>query len=130
MSLIVAAGRGGRDHPNVLIRAEPGTDATAESARTAGSANRSAQRSPDDIDHLVHVLLGLTTLGCGTNTTANMVLQDHDPHRVEGRPQGGGLLEDVDAVLLALDHPGDAPHLAFDAAEPRELGFLEAFVHA
>ena len=40
--------------------------------------------------------------------------------RVDGGPQGGGLLEDVDAVLLALDHPGDAPDLALDPAEPAD----------
>ena len=42
---------------------------------------------------------------------------------VDRGPQGGGLLEDVDAVLLALDHPGDPADLALDAAEATdELG--------
>ena len=34
---------------------------------------------------------------------------------VHGRAQSGGLLEDVDAVLLALDHPRDPADLALDA---------------
>src|SRR3990167_4594320 len=35
----------------------------------------------------------------------------------------------VDAVALLLDHAGDAPPLALDAAKPGELGFLQSFVH-
>jgi hypothetical protein len=40
-----------------------------------------------------------------------VVLEQQDRQRVHGRAQGGRLLEDVDAVLLALDHPGDPAHL-------------------
>src|SRR4029453_10845850 len=40
------------------------------------------------------------------------VLEDQDRERVDGGPERGSLLEDVDAVLLALDHPGDATDLA------------------
>ena len=41
-----------------------------------------------------------------------MVLEDEDRQRVDGGAQRRGLLEDVDAILLALDHPGDAADLA------------------
>jgi hypothetical protein len=36
-----------------------------------------------------------------------VVFEDQDRQRIDGGPQCGGLLEDVDAILLALDHPGD-----------------------
>jgi len=38
--------------------------------------------------------------------------------RVHGGPQGGRLLEDVHAVLLPLDHPGDPADLALHSTEP------------
>jgi hypothetical protein len=47
----------------------------------------------------------------------DVVLEDQQGDRVDRRSEGRRLLEDVDAVFLALDHPLDAPDLAFDAAE-------------
>ena len=49
---------------------------------------------------------------------------------VEGGPHRSDLRDHVDTVAVFLDHAGDAAHLAFDAAEPRELGFLEFLVHS
>ena len=44
-----------------------------------------------------------------------------------GGPEGGGLLEDVDAVLVALDHPRDPADLALDPAQaPHELRLVLA----
>ncbi len=48
---------------------------------------------------------------------------------VEGGPHGPDLRQHVDAVALFLDHAGDAAHLALDAAEAGELGFLEPVIH-
>jgi len=47
-----------------------------------------------------------------------VVLEDKDGNRVHRGAQGGRLLEDVDAVLVTLDHPRDAANLAFDARKP------------
>jgi hypothetical protein len=52
------------------------------------------------------------------NTALDVVLEDEDGEGVDGGPERAGLLQDVDAVLLALDHPADAPDLTFDAGEP------------
>ena len=41
------------------------------------------------------------------------------PHEVERALHGGDLQEDVDAVLIAFDHPLESLHLPFDAAQPR-----------
>ena len=49
---------------------------------------------------------------------------------VEGRAHGADLGQHVDAVAILLDHAGDAAHLALDAAEPGELGFLQSLIHA
>ena len=87
------------------------------------AADRPAERPPDDVDDLVDVLVGLTALGGGPDATLDVVLEDEDRERIDGGAQGGGLLEDVDAVLLALDHPGDAPDLALHARQAaHELG--------
>ena len=49
----------------------------------------------------------------------------HDRQRIDGGPQRGGLLQDVDAVLLALDHPGDAADLALHPRQaPDQLGLV------
>ncbi len=54
-----------------------------------------------------------------------MVLEDEHGQSVDGRSQRRRLLEDVDAVLLALDHPGDPANLSLDPAEsPDELGLV------
>ena len=48
-----------------------------------------------------------------------------DRQRVHRGTQGGRLLEDVDAVLLALDHPGDAADLALHPRQATdELGLV------
>ena len=44
--------------------------------------------------------------------------------RVQRLGDGGDLGQDVDAVLVLLHHPRDSPHLAFDAAEPAQVGIL------
>ena len=53
-----------------------------------------------------------------------MVVQDLLLDLVERRPDRAELGQHVDAVAVFLDHAGDAAHLAFDAAEAGELGFL------
>ena len=75
----------------------------------------------------MHVFVGLAALGGRPDTALNVVLEDEDGQRVDGRSQRRRLLEDVDAVLLALDHPGDAANLSLDAAEsPDELRLVLA----
>jgi hypothetical protein len=62
------------------------------------------KRPAHDVDHLVDVLIGLTPFGGRPDAALDVVLEDHDRQRVDGGPERRGLLEDVDAVLLALDH--------------------------
>ena len=50
-------------------------------------------------------------LGRRPDAALDVVFEDEHGQRVDGRPERGGLLEDVDAVLLALDHPGDPADL-------------------
>ena len=119
---IVAGPWASEDHPNVLNRGMARRQRRDRSSRPAGSADGAAQRSPDDIHDLIHVGIRLAPFGSGPDAAADVVLEDQDPDRVERRPQGRRLLEDVDAVLLALDHPGDPPDLAFDPAQaPDEI---------
>ena len=56
--------------------------------------------------------VGLAALGGRPDAALDVVLEDQDRERVDRGAQGGRLLEDVDAVLLALDHPGDPADLA------------------
>src|SRR5262249_6513494 len=48
---------------------------------------------------------------------------------VERRADGADLRQHVDAVAVLLDHAGDTPHLALDAAKPGELGLLQSLIH-
>ena len=86
--------------------------------RPRGTPDGPAEGPADDVDDLVDVLIGLASRGRRAHATLNVVLEDEDRQRVDGGPQGARLLEDVDAVLLALDHPADAADLALDPGEP------------
>lgn len=49
-----------------------------------------------------------------------MILEDENRQGIDRGAQGARLLEDVDAVLLALDHARDPAHLALDARQPAD----------
>jgi hypothetical protein len=49
-----------------------------------------------------------------------VILEDEDRQGIDRGAQGARLLEDVDAVLLALDHARDAAHLALDTRQPAD----------
>ena len=83
------------------------------SARPAG-ADRPPERPPDDVHHLVDVGLGLSPLGGRPDTAGDVVLEHEDGERIDRGTQRGRLLEDVDAVLLPLDHPADPAGLTLD----------------
>src|SRR5580692_7696912 len=53
-----------------------------------------------------------------------MVLQQAKRHRLQRPRHRGHLGEDVDAVLVVLDHPLQAPHLALDPAQPHQVVIL------
>jgi hypothetical protein len=92
--------------------------ARPEPLRPGAAPNRAAERSPDDVDDLVDVAIGITVLGGGPHAALDMVLEDEHRERIDRSPQCAGLLEDVHAVLLPLDHSGDAADLALDARKP------------
>ena len=83
--------------------------ARKHSSRRAVTAHRTPERTPYDVDHLVDVLVGLAAFRRRPHAALDVVLEHEDGQGVHRRAQGRGLLEDVDAVLLALDHPGDTP---------------------
>src|SRR6185436_2346908 len=83
----------------------------------AGAADGAAERAADDVDDLLHVAICLAALCRGANAALDMILQDEHGQRIDRGPERARLLEDVHAVLLALDHAGDAAHLALDAGE-------------
>lgn len=58
-----------------------------------------------------------------------MVVQDFLLDLVERGAHRADLGQHIDAVAVLLDHAGDAAHLALDASEPGELGFLLLLVH-
>ena len=103
-------GRSTRRYPPTGPRDRPVGTGTAG---TSGCPNRPPERAPDDVHDLLHVFVGLAPLGGGADAALDVVLEDEDRERVDGGPEGGRLLEDVDAVLLPLDHPGDPADLAF-----------------
>ena len=74
-------------------------------------------RAPDDVHDLLGVGVGVTGLDGVSQAAGDVVLHDQQRDGVDRGPQRGRLLEDVDAVLVALDHPADAPDLALDARQ-------------
>ena len=90
-----------------------------------GAPDGPSERAPDDVDDLVHIGVGLAVLGGGPHAARDVVLEDDDRQGIDRGAQGGRLLEDVDAVLLALDHPGDAADLALHPRQAAdELGLV------
>ena len=88
----------------------------------ASAPNRPAEGAAHHFEDFGHVLVGLAALGGGPDAALDVILEDHDREGIDGGAQGGGLLEDVHAVLVAFDHPGDTAHLALDPAQaPDEL---------
>ena len=93
--------------------------------RPAAAPDRPAERATDDVDHLVDVPVGIPLCRSGPDAALDMVLEDEDRERIDRRSQCARLLEDVHAVFLALDHPGDASDLALDSRKPpNELGLV------
>lgn len=87
--------------------------------------NRATQRAPDDVDDLIDIAIRVTLLGGGSNAPLDVILQHENRQRIHGGPEGGRLLQDVHAILLALDHPGDTAYLALDSRESAdELGLV------
>lgn len=72
------------------------------------------------LDLVLTVLLrsGVERMG---DTMLKMVTERLLLDLVQSGTNGAELVQDVDAVSLFLDHPGDSAHLAFDAAEAGEL---------
>src|SRR5947209_4722600 len=104
-----------------------GTEPAAmDPALGAGRApNRAAQGAADDVDDLFDVAIGLAVRGGGADAAGHVVLEDKNGERIDCRAQRAGLLEDVDAVFLALDHPRDPAHLALDSGEAaNQLGLV------
>jgi len=59
-----------------------------------------------------------------------VIVQDLLLDLVERGAHRADLVDDVDAVAVFLDHARHAAHLPFDAAKPRQLGFLQTLIHA
>ena len=90
-----------------------------------GTPNGPAQGPPDHVDDLLDVPVGVAVLRGRPHAALDVILEDEHRERIDRRSQRAGLLEDVHAVLLALDHSADAPDLALDAREPsHELGLV------
>ena len=53
-----------------------------------------------------------------------MFVEEADRHPFQGRGEGADLGQDVDAVLVFLDHPVDATGLSFDPLQPRQIAVL------
>ena len=84
------------------------------------ASDGAAQCPADHVDDLVDVAVGVAVGRGGSDAAGHVVLEDEDRQRVHGRAQRARLLEDVDAVFLALDHARDAAHLALDPREPAD----------
>src|SRR5690606_16449276 len=104
--------------------------------KTAQAAAPQARILPDKTHQHVHQLVdGRVAFGVldrPRDAAPGVVFEKHQSHLVEGRLHRGDLDQDVDAVLVLLDHPADAAHLAFDPLQPpQQLGLvpLTIFVH-
>ena len=91
----------------------------------ARRANGSAHAPPHDLHDLFGVGARVSGLDRRRQAAGDVVLHQQQRDGVDRGSQRGRLLEDVDAVLVALDHAGDAPHLPLQPGEPaQELGAI------
>src|SRR5699024_8325715 len=69
---------------------------------------------------------GLVVAGAGgvDHAVSDVLLEEVDGDRVQRGRRGGDLGEDVDAVLVVIDHLPDAADLAFDPLHPPREGVL------
>ncbi|WP_272860657.1 hypothetical protein [Paracoccus stylophorae] len=56
-----------------------------------------------------------------------MILQDQDFDLRKGRPDRQGLIENVDAVAIFFNHPGNSTHLSFEARQSLDGCLLSIF---
>lgn len=86
----------------------------------ASSVAATVEHFEDLLDFVLTVLLrsGVERM---CDTMLKMVTERLLLDLVQSGTNGAELVQDVDAVSLFLDHPGDSAHLAFDAAEAGEL---------
>ena len=89
----------------------------ARSALWRCAACRSAHGATHDVEHLLNGFIGVALLGGIFHATANVVFKDQEPERVDGGAQRCRLLQDVDAVLLAVDHARDAANLSLKSPQ-------------
>src|SRR4029453_1866994 len=89
-----------------------------------------ADQSRDGIGRLAYlqVCLGAALLHGLGHAVSEVLLEQLQGERLECLGGGGDLREDVDAVLVLLDHPLQAPDLALDAAQSPEVTVLLLYI--
>jgi hypothetical protein len=60
---------------------------------------------------------------------SDMVAQDFLLRTSQGCSYCGNLRDDVDAISIFFDHPGETANLAGDPVEPLKTGLLDVFAH-
>src|SRR5687767_4460669 len=77
----------------------------------------------DGLGGFTDLLVGLPAAGpCGLDDAVTQVLLEQaEGDRLQGLRHGRDLGEDVDAVLLVLDHALQSARLALDATQPLEV---------
>src|SRR5215218_7358753 len=80
----------------------------------------------DRLGGLADLLVGLVAAGARgvDDAVAHVLLEQAEGDRLQRLRHGGDLGEDVDAVLLVLDHALQTAGLALDAAQPLEVVVL------
>ena len=70
-------------------------------------------------------LIGLAFLDGVDDTALDVILEEKQPDLVQGRLDGVDLGQDIDAVLVFVDHARDSADLSLDAVQPRcQLGLV------
>src|SRR5450830_128136 len=92
-------------------------------ARTSPARVLAAHQPGDRVRCLSQLLLALVRVPPDVSGEAvlQVLLEQAESDALQLARCGGDLGQHVDAVLLLIDHPGDAPDLALDAAEPVQV---------
>ena len=72
----------------------------------------------------------MTSISSATLRRWSALSPDEIACATQCRAHGADLRDDVDAVAVLFDHAREAAHLAFDAAQPFEVGALAVLLHA
>lgn len=101
----------------VRVQGEFCRSSVARSTLRRAAARRSAHGAAHDVKHLFNGFLSITLLGRIFHAAADVIFKNQETECINCGAQSSDLLQDVDAVLLAVNHARNAAHLSLKSPQ-------------